>query len=111
MSGTRVSCNLVQKGIEKSDLNFEPSIKILLRIIRSIHKNNTIGRTSLALESNINYAILSRYINWLESKFVIESVVLDRKVNICMTEKGRKFAVELDDFSLQFESLIDKISV
>lgn len=94
-----------------TDHAFEPSIKILLRIMQSIRENNFIGRTALALESNINYAVLSRYLDWLQSISVIESVVLDGRVHICMTEKGRKFAVELYNFSLQFASLIDKISV
>lgn len=101
----------MQRGIEKLDLNFEPSIKILLRIMRSIHEHNHIGRTALAMESNINYTILSRYIKWLEEKSVIKLVIIGGKANITMTEKGREFSIELNNFSLQFASLIDKISI
>jgi predicted transcriptional regulator len=100
----------MQRGIEKSDLKFEPSIKILLRIMRSIRENNHIGRTALAMESNINYTVLSKYLNWLERKSIIKLILIDGKANISMTAKGREFAVELHNFSLQFTSLIDKIS-
>jgi predicted transcriptional regulator len=101
----------MQRGIGKLDLKFEPSVKILLRIMRSIRENNSIGRTALALESNVNYAVLSRYLDWLENKSVIKLVLVGGKANIRMTEKGREFATELNNFSLQFASLIDKISV
>ena len=78
--------------------------------MRSIRENNSIGRTALALESNINYTILSRYIDWLESRSVIKLVLVHGKANICMTEKGREFAFALNNFSMQFANLIDKIS-
>ncbi|MGI0066356.1 MAG: winged helix-turn-helix domain-containing protein [Nitrosotalea sp.] len=100
----------MQKEIKKLDLKFEPSIKILLRIMRSILEHNHIGNTALAMESNINYTVLSRYIDWLEKKSIIEPVLVGHKANISMTEKGREFAIELHNFSLQFASLIDKIS-
>lgn len=101
----------MQRGIEKVDLNFEPSVKILLRIMRSIRENNSIGRTALSLESNINYAVLSRYLEWLENKSIIKFILVGSKASICMTEKGREFASELNNFSLQFARLIDKISI
>lgn len=103
--------DFMQKEIKKLDSKFEPSIKILLRIMRSIREHNNIGRTALAMESNINYAVLSKYIEWLKREYVIEMVLVDGKANIAMTEKGREFAVELYNFNLQFASLIDKLSI
>lgn len=101
----------MQRGIEKRDLKFEPSIRILLRIMQSIRENNHIGRTALSMDSNINYAVMSRYIDWLEKASIVKLVLVNGKANITMTEKGREFAIELNNFSLQFASLIEKVSI
>lgn len=89
---------------------FEPRIKILLRIMKLIRENNSIGRTTLAMEANLNYTILSKYLDWLKRKSVIELILVDDKIKITMTEKGRKFAIGLYEFSLYYANLIDMIS-
>jgi hypothetical protein len=56
----RFEINHLQKS------NFEPSMKTLVRIMRLMRERNTIGRTTLSSELNINYAIISKYVDWME---------------------------------------------
>lgn len=88
--------NLEEKlwGKVKSDkdANFEPSMKLLSRIIKVILESNSIGKTSLSQVANINYHRLSKHIEWLEQKQLIESIIGDGKVKVRLTETGREFA-------------------
>jgi len=79
----------------ESDRSFEPNMKILLRIIKIILEKNVIGRTTLSLEANINYSTLTKYFEWLESKSLIELVIIEGKINLKLTEVGKDFAVQL----------------
>lgn len=49
--------------VEKSD--FEPSMKILPRIMRIILENESMNRTTLTQAANINYTRLCK-LNWNE---------------------------------------------
>jgi len=71
--------------------NFEPSMKLLLRIMKVILESNSIGKTSLSQKANINYHRLSKHLDWLEKKHLIEYVLEDSKVKIRLTENGRQF--------------------
>ncbi len=73
--------------------NFEPSMKLLSRIVKVIHESNSIGKTSLSQEANINYHILSKHLDWLEKRHLIESIVEDGKVKMKLTNSGREFAI------------------
>ncbi len=77
---------------ERSELvrRFEPSIKILMRIIKIILEQNIIGRTVLSLEANINYATLVKHLEWLENKSLIELVIIEGKINVKLTEEGQQ---------------------
>ncbi|HMK32604.1 MAG TPA: winged helix-turn-helix domain-containing protein [Nitrosopumilaceae archaeon] len=79
----------------ESDRGFEPNIKILLRIIKIILEKNVIGRTTLSLEANINYSTLTKYFEWLESKSLIELVIIEGKINVKLTDVGKDFAAQL----------------
>lgn len=79
--------------IEKYD--FEPSMKILPRIMKTILENNSLTRTTLAQTANLNYARLCKYVVWLEKKSYVEFVISDGKLTIQLTENGREFALKL----------------
>ena len=75
--------------------DFEPSMKILLRIMESMTNNRSEGKTCLARDANLNYARLAKHIIWLERKGLVESVVDDQKINVVLTQKGRTFGTML----------------
>lgn len=79
--------------VEKSD--FEPSMKILPRIMRIILENDSMTRTTLSQVANLNYSRLCKYVVWMEKKSFIEFVISDGKLTIKLTENGREFALKL----------------
>lgn len=81
--------------IEKERLDFEPSMKILLRIMRVILENDIMNRSTLAQAVNLNYARLCKYVVWLEKKSFIEFAIQNGKLTINLTESGREFALKL----------------
>jgi len=76
----------------KSDCEFSPSVKILSRIIKVMLEKNSIQRTTLSLETNIQYSRLSRHLEWLERKRLIESFVEEGKIFLKLSGLGREFA-------------------
>jgi predicted transcriptional regulator len=68
---------------------FVPTMKTLLRIMKSMKENRSTGKTSLALKTNLNYGRLSSHIDWLEDKGLVESIISDKKINVILTQKGR----------------------
>ena len=77
---------------EKSASAFSPSMKILSRIMKVMLDKNSIQRTSLSLETNIQYGRLSRHLEWLERKRLIESFVEEGKIFLKLSSLGREFA-------------------
>ncbi|MBI1829404.1 MAG: hypothetical protein HY222_03120 [Thaumarchaeota archaeon] len=76
----------------KSDSEFNPSMKILSRIMKVLLDINSIQRTTMSLETNIQYSRLSRHLEWLERKRLIESFVEEGKIFLKLTSLGREFA-------------------
>lgn len=74
-----------------SNHSFEPSMKLLSRITKVILESNSVGKTSLSQEANINYHTLAKHLDWLEKKHLVESVIEDHKVKLRLTENGRQF--------------------
>ena len=72
--------------------NFDPSMKTLLRILKSMTENDAGGKTQLSLDTNLNYARLAKHIVWLEKKGLVKSTIEDNKINVALTASGRKFA-------------------
>jgi predicted transcriptional regulator len=72
--------------------DFEPSMKSLLRITKSMTENFSEGKTQLSLDTNLNYARLAKHIAWLEKKGFVESKIEDGKINVALTIRGREFA-------------------
>jgi len=77
---------------KKLEPNFEPSMKTLSRIFKSMTDNGPEAKTSLSLDANLNYARLAKHIVWLEQKGLVESTIDKSKINVGLTPKGRIFA-------------------
>lgn len=87
----------IQKIIEiiksnKLEPSFEPSIKILSRILKAITEDGAKGKTQLSLYANVNYTKLAKYIIWLEKKGLVKSTIEENKINVILTTKGNVFA-------------------
>lgn len=87
--------------IKKKDLapNFEPSMKTLSRIVKSMTEHDAGGKTQLALDTNLNYTRLAKHIVWLEKKGLAKSTVKDNKIIISLTENGKEFALVIAKIS------------
>jgi len=75
--------------------DFEPSKKLLPRIMKALLEGNSPNRTSLAQASNLNYATLCKYVMWLNQKSMVEFVMLEGRLSIKLTESGRDLALKL----------------
>ncbi len=84
---------------KKLEPTFEPSLKTLSRILKSMTEKGAGGKTQLALDTNLNYTRLAKHIVWLEKKGLIESIIRGSKIEVALTTSGREFA-----------SMISKIS-
>ena len=94
-----MSYEIVEIKSKKLKHDFEPSMKTLLRIMESITKNGSEGKTCLARDTNLNYTRLAKHIVWLEKKGFAESIIADQKINVTLTQKGRKFALMFSNIS------------
>jgi predicted transcriptional regulator len=75
--------------------SFEPNMKILSRIMKTILERDSINRTNLAQEANVNYVRLLDHLSWLQKKHFVELVVEEGKVKVRFTQLGREFALAL----------------
>jgi predicted transcriptional regulator len=82
---------------KKLEPSFEPSMKILSRILKTMTESGAEGKTQLSLHTNVNYTRLAKHIVWLEKKDLVESTVNKSKINVGLTAKGRVFASTLSD--------------
>ena len=78
--------------IKKIEPDFEPSMKTLSRIVKSLLEQDSGGKTQLSLDTNLNYTRLAKHIVWLEKKGLAESKIKDNKISIGLTTNGREFA-------------------
>lgn len=82
----------MQKNDSKVSSNeFEPSMKTLLRIMKTMSEKGGGGKTNLSLSTNLNYGRFLKHISWLEQKGLVESIVKDGKINVALTSNGRQF--------------------
>ena len=77
---------------KKLEPDFEPSMKTLSRIFKTMTDNGSKARTSLSLDTNLNYTRLAKHIVWLEQKGLVKSTSDKTKINVGLTAKGRVFA-------------------
>jgi predicted transcriptional regulator len=82
---------------KKLEPDFEPSMKTLSRILKSMTDNGPEAKTSLSVDTNLNYTRLAKHIVWLEKKGFVESTIDKSKINVGLTEKGRVFASTLSN--------------
>jgi len=77
---------------KKLEPDFEPSMKTLSRILRTMVDNGPEAKTSLSVDTNLNYTRLAKHIVWLEKKGLVESTIDKSKINVGLTANGRIFA-------------------
>lgn len=85
-------------NIKKQKSEFEPSMRILSRILKAILECDSMGRTALAQAVNVNYPTLSKHLSWLERRSVVLYVVDGSKVIVKLNESERKFAQKICNF-------------
>ena len=86
---------------KKLEPEFEPSMKTLSRIMKSITEKGAEGKTQLSLDAKLNYTRLAKHIVWLEKKGLAESIIKDGKITVALTTKGGEFAIvisKIDDY-------------
>lgn len=81
-------------GNDKAD-QFDPSPRILNRVLKLLKEESAIGRTRLAQAANVHYAVLLKHLQWMEQRRYIELVLEDGKVMVRLTQKGREFVALL----------------
>jgi predicted transcriptional regulator len=80
---------------KKLEPDFEPSMKTLMRILKSMIDNGPEAKTTLSVDTHLNYTRLAKHIVWLEKKGLVESTIDKSKINVGLTEKGKIFASTL----------------
>lgn len=80
---------------KKIEQGFEPSMKTLLRILKTMTDNGPEAKTSLSVDTKLNYTRLAKHIVWLEKKGLVESTIDKSKINVGLTAKGKIFASTL----------------
>lgn len=85
----------MQDVIEESIPRFEPSMKLLTRILKVILEQNSLGKTHLSQESKINYVRLTKCLDWLEKKNLVKFIVKDGKTHVQLSQQGREFTTML----------------
>lgn len=82
---------------KKTEPDFKPSTKTLERILKTMVDKGSETRTTLAVDSNLNYQRLEKHIVWMEAKGLVESKIDESKIKVRLTEKGREFASTLSN--------------
>ena len=82
---------------KKIEPDFEPSMKTLLRILKTMTDNGPEAKTSLSVDTKLNYTRLAKHIVWLEKKGLVESTIDKSKINVGLTAKGKIFASTLSN--------------
>ncbi|WP_238549793.1 winged helix-turn-helix domain-containing protein [Candidatus Nitrosotenuis chungbukensis] len=79
------------------DPDFDPSIKTLSHIVKTLVDKGPECKTYLARDTNLNYARLAKHIMWLEKKGLVESKIESSKINVVLTKDGKEFASIISD--------------
>jgi predicted transcriptional regulator len=72
-------------------------MKTLLRILKTMTDNGPEAKTSLSVDTKLNYTRLAKHIVWLEKKGLVESTIDKSKINVGLTAKGKIFASTLSN--------------
>jgi len=63
-----MSYETVERESKNLEIGFEPSIKILSRIMKIMTENGSQNKTCLARDTNLNYGRLAKHIVWLAKR-------------------------------------------
>ncbi|HVB66068.1 MAG TPA: hypothetical protein VND01_00060 [Candidatus Acidoferrales bacterium] len=63
--------------------------------MQTMTNNGLEGKTSLSVNTNLNYARLAKHIVWLGKKGLAESTIDESKINAGLTAKGKISTVTL----------------
>lgn len=90
---------MVRHNIKDIELepDFEPSMKTLTRILKTIMEEGPKAKTVLSLDTNLQYTRLAKHIVWLEKKGLVESKIDKSKIHVGLTDEGRIFASTILD--------------
>lgn len=86
--------------VEQDDHTFYPSMKILSRIMTAMMEFGPMGKTLLSQQAKISYDRLVMYVEWLEKKQFMESLIESHKIKLRLTEDGRQFATHVCSLDL-----------
>lgn len=78
---------------------FKLSMMILSRILDALLEESGMGRTAISRKTNTNYGRVSKHVEWLERKRLVEPVLVGGKVHIKLTKRGRDIAILFSDDS------------
>jgi predicted transcriptional regulator len=81
--------------MEKLVSDFEPSMSLISKIMKVLLERNSIGKTALSQEANVNYVRLTRHLQLLEEKRFVERTVEEDRINFTLSRMGREFAMML----------------
>ncbi len=82
---------------KKLEQDFEPSMKTLSSMLEIMLCNNSEGKTSLSVDTHLNYTRLAKHIVWLEKKGFVESEIDTSEIKVVLTTKGKAFASTISD--------------
>jgi predicted transcriptional regulator len=80
--------SLVKEGRK----HFEPSFRILLRVLEMLLDVGSISKTELSQKAGINYSRLLRHLDWLVERKIAELTVERHKITIRLTQRGKQLA-------------------
>lgn len=72
-----------------SKLSFEPSFRVLSRMLKALLKGSMI-KTALLHEVNVDYTRFKKHVAWLEERQIVEQTVEKGKVVVRLTKVGRE---------------------
>ncbi|HEX5672719.1 MAG TPA: winged helix-turn-helix domain-containing protein [Nitrososphaeraceae archaeon] len=79
------------------DDKFEPSMKMIIKIINSIAKQGAYTKTDLSKDAGLNYTRLVKHVMWMEKKGLVKSKVENSRIKVNLTDKGEKFGSTVAD--------------
>lgn len=83
------------KKDKKLEPAFEPSTKILARILNNLTAKGAKTKSALAVDTKVNYTRLVKHIVWMENKGLVEKKINKSRIEVELTKKGKEFASAL----------------
>lgn len=74
--------------------SFEPSFRILSRILEVLLKEDSVTKTVLSQEARINYTRFLKHLDWLVERQIVELNVEHHKIAVKLTKRGKRIRLE-----------------